>query len=98
MAAAWAMIAGCVRTVGQVTAVVTGKEQTCETAPISDHTNGLWPCSSFHGWKWSEIHNASNPARSASCACSISSAGVYSSQERKYPIRMGRFCPDLSRR
>ena len=41
VAAAWAMIAGCIRTVGQVTAVVTGSSHTCEIAPITDHTNGL---------------------------------------------------------
>ena len=41
VAAAWAMIAGWVRTVGQVTAVVTGNRQACEIAPIKDQTNGL---------------------------------------------------------
>ena len=50
VAAAWATIAGWIRTVGQVTAVVTGRSVTCEIAPMTDHTNGLWPCSSFHGW------------------------------------------------
>jgi hypothetical protein len=50
VAAAWATTAGCMRTVGQVTAVVTGRSQTCEIAPITDHTNGLCPCSEFHGW------------------------------------------------
>ena len=69
--------------VGQVTAVVIGSDVTCESAPITDQTNGLWPCSSFHGWKWSLIHSASNPARSASLACSTSSAGVNSSHDRK---------------
>ena len=34
----------------QVTAVVTGRSQTCETAPIIDQTNGDCPCASFHGW------------------------------------------------
>ena len=62
VAAACAMIAGWIRMVGQVTAVVTGSEHTCAMAPIIDQTNGLWPCSSFHGWKWSEIHSASKPA------------------------------------
>ena len=83
VAAAWAMIAGWVRTVGQVTAVVTGSEQTWEIAPITDHTKGLWPCSSFHGWKWSLIQSASKPAFSAAVACSTSSSGEYSSQDRK---------------
>ena len=50
MAAAWAMIAGWMRTVGQVTPVVTGRSVACESAPITDHTKALWPCSSFHGW------------------------------------------------
>src|SRR4051812_16596925 len=50
------------RTSGQVTSVVTGKEVACDRAPITVHTNELSPCSSSHGWKWSEIHRASNPA------------------------------------
>ena len=51
VAAAWAMIAGWIRTVGQVTAVVTCMPGTAPaSAPITDHTNGLWPCSSFQGW------------------------------------------------
>ena len=83
VAAAWATIAGCVRIVGQVTAVVTGKRQTCDSAPITDQTNGLSPCSSFQGWKWSLIHSASKPACSARIAWSISSAGSYSSHDRK---------------
>ena len=50
VAAAWAMIAGWIRTVGQVTPVVTGRSVASASAPITDHTNALWPCSSFHGW------------------------------------------------
>jgi hypothetical protein len=50
VAAACAMTAGWVRTVGQVTAVVPGSDVTCDSAPITDQTNGLCPCSSFHGW------------------------------------------------
>ena len=51
VAAAWAMIAGWIRTVGQVTAVVTCMPGTAAaSAPITDQTNGLLPCSSFHGW------------------------------------------------
>ena len=50
VAAAWATIAGWIRTVGQVTLVVTGRSVACEIAPMTDQTNGLWPCSSFHGW------------------------------------------------
>jgi hypothetical protein len=45
------MIAGWIRIVGQVTAVVTCiRSVACAIAPIVDHTNGLWPCSSFQGW------------------------------------------------
>jgi hypothetical protein len=83
VAAAWAMTAGCVRIMGQVTAVVTGSRHTWESAPITDQTNGLSPCSSFQGWKWSEIHSASNPASSAIRAWSSSSPGVNSSLDRK---------------
>lgn len=61
--------------VGQVTAVLIGSDVTSDNAPIKPHTNGLWPCSSFQGWKWSEIHSASNPAASARLAWSISSLG-----------------------
>lgn len=43
------MIAGCIRTVAHVTAVLTGSDVTSDSAPITPHTNGLWPCSSFHG-------------------------------------------------
>jgi len=43
VAAAWAMIAGWVRIVGQVTAVVTGRLHTCDSAPIIDQTKGLSP-------------------------------------------------------
>ncbi len=50
VAAAWAMIAGWVRSSGQVTAVVTGSEVAAEMAPITDQTKPLSPCSSSHGW------------------------------------------------
>ena len=66
VAAACATTAGWIRTVGQVTAVSMGSDTASESAPITDHTNGLWPWASFHGWKWSEIHRQSNPACSAS--------------------------------
>jgi hypothetical protein len=72
-----------VRTVGQVTAVVTGREHACEIAPMTDQTKGLCPCSLFQGWKWSLIQSASKPAASAATACSTSCSGGYSSQERK---------------
>jgi len=51
VAAAWAMTAGWMRTVGQVTPVVTCMPGVAAaSAPITDQTNGLWPCSSIHGW------------------------------------------------
>ena len=51
VAAAWATTAGWMRTVGHVTAVVTRMPGTsAASAPITDHTNGLLPCSSTHGW------------------------------------------------
>ena len=51
VAAACAITAGWMRTVGQVTPVVTGRtDVACASAPITDHTNALWPCWSFHGW------------------------------------------------
>jgi hypothetical protein len=43
VAAAWATIAGWIRTVGQVTAVVTSSRHACPIAPIIDQTNELWP-------------------------------------------------------
>lgn len=50
VAAACATTAGWMRTVGQVTAVSTGRDTASDSAPITDHTNGLCPCSPFHGW------------------------------------------------
>ena len=45
------MTAGWMRIVGHVTAVVTFiPGAACAIAPIVDHTNGLCPCASFHGW------------------------------------------------
>jgi hypothetical protein len=85
VAAAWAMMAGCIRIVGQVTPVVTGREVARDRPPITDHTKGELPCSEFHGWKWSLIQSASKPAASAIFACSISSLGPNSSLARKYP-------------
>ena len=49
VAVAWAMTAGWMRIVGQVTPVTTLRRVTWESAPITPHTNGLWPCSSFQG-------------------------------------------------
>ena len=50
VAAAWAMIAGWMRTSGQVTAVVIGSAPPRASAPTTDQTNELSPCSSSHGW------------------------------------------------
>ena len=83
VAVAWARIAGWIRIDGHVTAVVIGSRVTCDKAPIIDQTNALWPCSSFHGWKWSLIQRAWNPARSAIRACSSNCAGLDSSLDRK---------------
>lgn len=38
---------------------------TATDADITDQTTALLPCAPFHGWKRSEIHNRSKPARSA---------------------------------
>src|SRR3954471_20158477 len=86
VAAAWATTAGWMRRVGQVTPVVTPSPVVAAIAPITDHTNGLWPCSSFHGWLWSEIQSAWKPAASARLARATSSWGPHSSDERKQPI------------
>ena len=83
MAAAWATIAGWIRIVGQVTAVVTGRSVTWPRAPITDHTNGLWPCSRFHGWKWSEIHSAVEPGVLRQPRLPDQLLGVCSSLDRK---------------
>ena len=51
VAAAWAITAGWMRIVGQVTAVVTCSARSRRRARrCTDHTNGLWPCSSTQGW------------------------------------------------
>lgn len=67
--------AGCIRTVGQVTAVSMDRLTASESAPITDRTKGLCPRTSFHGWKWPEIHSARNPACSAVRASSTSPVG-----------------------
>ena len=51
VAAAWAMIAGWIRMIGQVTPVPrTSRSVACATAPIVLQTNGLCPCASTQGW------------------------------------------------
>ena len=44
VAAACAITAGWMRTVGQVTPVVTGSDVASARAPMTDQTNPLWPC------------------------------------------------------
>jgi len=51
VAAAWAMIAGWMRNVGQVTPVPSRRLLVAwEMAPMTDHTNEAWPWWSTHGW------------------------------------------------
>jgi hypothetical protein len=80
VAAACATIAGWIRIVGHVTVVPTViRDVVCEIAPSTPHTNGLSPCVSVQGWKWSEIAASSNPAASAPFASRTSSIGSRSS-------------------
>jgi hypothetical protein len=51
VAAAWAMIAGWMRVVGQVTPVISRSRSVAwETAPRTPQTKGLLPCWSTQGW------------------------------------------------
>ena len=81
VAVAWAMIAGWIRPIGQVTPVPTSSDVSWASAPSTDHTNGLWPWRSIHGWKWSLIIRKSKPACSASLACAMRSFGLCSSED-----------------
>lgn len=83
VAAAWAVTTGCIRTVGQVTSVVTGSSTVRDRAPIIDHTKGLLPWAFVHGWKWSEMARRVKPASAARRAWRSSWSGVNSSQDRK---------------
>ena len=66
VAAACATIAGWIRIVGQVTAVMIGTRSVfTDRPPRTLHTSGLWPWREVHGWKWSEIVRKSNPVSSA---------------------------------
>ena len=69
VAGAWATMAEWTRNVGQVTAVVTGSAVVGARPPMTHQTKGDWRWASIHGWLWSEIHQPSNPARSARWAC-----------------------------
>ena len=77
-----------------------------------DQTNGLWPCSSFHGWKWSEIHSrveagllgGTGPARRARRASaprrtgsSRSSPPARTHVRRMQPRALGTRTPDEHR-
>ena len=69
VAAAWAMMAGWIRIVGQVTPVpMVIRSVASAIAPRTPQTNGLWPCRSIQGWKWSEMTANVKPASSASAA------------------------------
>ncbi len=95
VAAACAMIAGWMRTVGQVTAVpMPMRSVACAIAPSTVHTKGLWPCVVVQGWKWSDTVTKSKPSCSARTAAGTMASGASSSAERWYPICMqGRYPP-----
>ena len=86
MAAAWAITAGWMRTVGQVTPVATRCPVEAAMAPMTLQTNGLSPCRLVQGWKWSEMNTDRNPAASAIWAWATRSPGPCSSLDRKNPI------------
>lgn len=51
VAAAWAMMPGCIRIVGQVTPVTSRRVAvTWEMPPMTPQTNGLCPCRVVQGW------------------------------------------------
>ena len=52
-------------------------------APIIDQTKELWPCSSFQGWKWSEIHRSVEPGLLGHPGLLDQLAGSNSSLDRK---------------
>ena len=65
VAAACATIAGCVRIGGHVTPVPSRiRSVACAIPPITLQTNGLCPCASTQGWKWSLISANVKPASS----------------------------------
>ncbi len=52
VAAAWAMMPGWIRIVGQVTPVTSRRSAVaCEMPPITLQTNGLCPCRAVQGWQ-----------------------------------------------
>jgi hypothetical protein len=83
VAAAWARIAGWMRTLSAVTPVpIVMRSVEAAMPPSTDHTNGLSPWRSVHGWKWSEIIAKSNPTSSARRALAMRASGRCSSLER----------------
>ena len=82
VAAAWATMAGCMRMSGAVTPVPMRSSSVASAMPPrTDHTNGLWPCSGTHGWKWSEMPARRNPVCSARAAFRTSVLGSCSSHD-----------------
>lgn len=73
---------GWIRTVGQVTAVVTGRSHAWEIAPIIDQDERALALGARPGVVVVADHSASKPASSASRAWSRISWGEYSSQDR----------------
>jgi hypothetical protein len=66
VAAAWATIAGCRRMIGAVTPVDTRRRSVIEAIPPrTAQTKPDCPWVRTHGWKWSEMVAAVNPAASA---------------------------------
>ena len=82
VAAAWARIAGWIRTLRAVTPVPTViRSVDAAIPPRTDQANGLWPWRSVQGWKWSESIAKSKPASSARRALATRSRGRCSSLE-----------------
>src|SRR2546421_2372776 len=77
------------RMIGHVTPVpIRRRSVACAMPPRTDHTNGLSPCASIHGWKWSLTHAVVNPTSSARAAARTISLGPSSSLENATPSSM----------
>src|SRR3954453_11499306 len=84
VAVACATIAGWIRISGHVTPVpILNDSVVCAIAPRTDHTNGLWPWASTHGWMWSEISPKRSPAYSAAGAWPTGAAGEFEDRTHK---------------
>jgi hypothetical protein len=80
VAAAWAMMIGWYRVVGQVIPVAMPMRSVRSAiAPRTLHAKGLCSCSGSHGWMWSEMATKSRPISSAALAWRTSSEGDLSS-------------------